>query len=120
HNKEKGMTFISNKKDKFISYQELYQNSLAISYQLQKRGIESGDELIFQFNDKNIKEFLFVFWACLLDGIIPIPVMAGSTLEHNVKLTKICSTLNKPYIITDLAAEKNVKGFLEYLKSIES
>ncbi len=108
----KGVTHIyGDDNEIFISYKELYKKALNILYNLQKKGIKKGDELIFQIND-NIT-YLNVFWGCILGGIIPIPVSVGNNHEHRTKLFKIWNILNNPYIISDNKVFSTLKQFAE-------
>lgn len=95
---EKGITFIEGKDgDKFVSYLDVYINAKRILSNLQKAGIKRGDSLIFQI-PKN-ETFVQVFWACILGGIIPVPVTIGTNFEHNLKLFRIWEVLQSPYCI---------------------
>ncbi len=97
--KEKGIRFITlDSKESFISYKQLYNNSLAILYYLQNKGIKPGQELVFQLEDNY--DFLQVFWASLLGGIIPVPIPVGLNDEAKHRLFKVWGTLNDPYLIT--------------------
>ena len=96
----KGITFISGEcNEVFISYSDLYEKALRVLYNLQKNGIHHGNELVFQIKDNY--EFVCCFWACILGGIIPIPVAVGNKSEHRQKLFNIWEVLNNPYLLTD-------------------
>ena len=96
----KGITFISGECDEvFISYGDLYEKALGVLYNLQKNGIHCGNELVFQI--KGNYEFVCCFWACILGGIIPIPVAVGNKSEHRQKLFNIWEVLDNPYLLTD-------------------
>jgi tyrocidine synthetase III len=96
----KGMTFINSAiKSETLTYTDLYEKSLYTLYNLQSRGINRGDELIFQIEDN--KDFLIVFWACLIGKIIPVPLSIGSQKDHKLKVIKIWQKLNNPYVIID-------------------
>ncbi len=99
-NHVKGITFINGEKDEtYLSYKDLYGKALGYLYHLQSNGLKPGMELIFQLNDN--ETFLYTFWACLLGGIIPVPVSMGNNEEHRLKIVKIWNILNQPYLITD-------------------
>ncbi len=67
--KKKGITFVkSAKEDRFISYAELYKKALRILHILQVKGIQPGEELVFQIEDN--EQFLILFWGCILGKII--------------------------------------------------
>ncbi|MFZ5988791.1 MAG: amino acid adenylation domain-containing protein [Bacillota bacterium] len=94
-----GITFItSEKEENFLSYKELYDKALSILHDLQARGIEKGQELVFQIESS--EDFILVFWACLLGGIIPVPLTVGTNDEHKLKLFRIWEMMDNPYLIT--------------------
>ena len=108
-NKEnhRGITFISrDKPDKFVSYSQMYHKALSILYKLQEMGKKPGDECVFQIKDN--EQFIYSFWACLLGGIIPIPVTPGVNDEYRLKLLRIWETCHAPFVLTD----SNVLGKL--------
>jgi polyketide synthase PksJ len=95
----KGITFILDEtNENYISYKDLYLKSLQLLYQLQRAGFNRGDEIIFQLEDN--AKFLYSFWACILGGMIPVPVTSGANDEHKLKLFKIWKILNNPRIIS--------------------
>lgn len=95
----RGITFINMGRDKYVSYAELFNKALTILYELQKRGLKVGDELVFQLEDNEY--FIYIFWACILGKIIPVPVTIGNNKEHRLKVFKIWEILKKPHLIID-------------------
>lgn len=94
-----GVTFIAGSNDEdFLSYGELYQLSLKVLSFLQEKGVQPKDELVLQTEDNKI--FIIVFWACILGGIIPIPLSLGQNDDHKLKLFNIWRVLKKPYLLT--------------------
>lgn len=66
---------------------------------MQRVGIATKDEAILLIEDS---EYYFkTFWACILGGIIPVPVTVGHTDEHKIKLVNIWKSLNHPYLIAE-------------------
>jgi len=95
---QKAITFILNDtKELYVSYKQMYQTSLRLLYAFQQFGYKQGDEVIFQIDDN--ERFVYSFWACILGGMIPVPVATGNNDEHKLKLFKIWSILNNPRII---------------------
>lgn len=95
----KGITLIEGEnKEIELSYKDLYDQSLLFLGKLQQRGIKPYDEAILQIED--VKQFVIAFWACLLGGIIPVPVTVGNNDEHKLKVFKIWNVLNNPYLVT--------------------
>lgn len=95
----KGVTFISSDvEENFVTYKELYEKAVGILGYLNSKGLKPGDELILQIDDN--KDYIFMFWACLLGKIIPVPVTVGNNEEHRLKLFRIIDILSNPYIAT--------------------
>ncbi len=94
----RGITFIlSGEHEVFVSYKEMYLYSLELLYYMQQAGFKKGDEVVFQLEDN--RKFMFSFWACVLGGMIPVPVTPGTNDEHKMKLFKIWNILKKPKLI---------------------
>ncbi|HEX2926937.1 MAG TPA: amino acid adenylation domain-containing protein [Ruminiclostridium sp.] len=96
--KSRGITFILGEADEqFVSYSELYHGSLFLLHSLQSAGFEKNDEVIFQID--NNRDFMFAFWACIMGGMIPVPVTTGTNDEHKLKLFKIWNILKNPKML---------------------
>lgn len=95
---ERGVTFISkNGSERYVSYHRLLHNARQALHLLRCRGINAGEELIMQIEEN--EPFLTVFWACMIGGIIPVPITVGHNDEHKLKIFKIWGILSQPYII---------------------
>ncbi len=107
----RGITFIlSEAEEHFVSYGELYLGARTLLYSLQSSGFKKGDEVIFQID--NNRQFMFAFWACILGGMIPVPVTTGTNDEHKLKLFKIWDILKNPKMLAsdDFFARLKVFG----------
>lgn len=104
----KGIIFINEKEDKLVTYKEFYNKALKALKGLQNKGLKKGSELILLTNDN--ENFLILFWACLLGGIIPVPV--GYNKDHKLKVFKIAKTLNNPNLIADVKTLNYLDKFL--------
>src|SRR5882757_3331174 len=82
-----------------VSFGELYERALGILYHLQRLGARRGDKLILFLG--NNEQFIDVFWAAILGGIIPVPIALGISDEHRHKLLRIARKLGKPFIYTE-------------------
>ncbi len=97
---DRSITFIEGKLDnRVVGYEELYQNSLGLLYDLQEQGLKQGDQLILFSKDN--QSFVEAFWACVFGGIIPVPVAVGISDEHKAKLLRIFNKLERPYLFTE-------------------
>lgn len=93
---ERGVFVIrSSKEEEFLSYAELYTNACYTLTNLRNHGVRSGDELMIQIDDS--KEFLVLFWACLLGGIIAVPLSTGVQEQQKSKVLNVTATLHNPY-----------------------
>jgi acyl transferase domain-containing protein/acyl-CoA synthetase (AMP-forming)/AMP-acid ligase II/acyl carrier protein len=105
-----GITFIyGEKEENYVSYSDLYDKALYILYNLQGKEIRKGDELLFQI--ENPEYFLGVFWACILGGIIPVPVAVGNNDEHHLKVFRIWEKLKRPHLATTVSLMEKLKVF---------
>jgi amino acid adenylation domain-containing protein/non-ribosomal peptide synthase protein (TIGR01720 family) len=106
-----GITFVKDSwHEDFLSYSALYDSALrALSY-LQANGLEAKSELVFQVEDN--KDFLVIFWACILGGIIPVPLSIGKNGEHK-KLLQVCSVLKSPSLVISQDTLRKLECYLE-------
>jgi fengycin family lipopeptide synthetase D len=104
-----GVTFVTKQKEEFYTYGELLERAEGVLYVLQERGLHAGDELIFQLEDNY--QFISFFWACLLGGIIPVPITSGNNKEHRLKLLRIYETLKRPHLVTTQDTFERIEQF---------
>jgi amino acid adenylation domain-containing protein len=98
--KKAGMVFVSSlTATESLSYSELYKVSLRVLGALQTKGLKAGDELVIQTDDN--KEFVCLFWACLLGRIIPVPLAGGIQSEQKLKFFQVWKFLSAPYLACD-------------------
>lgn len=104
-----GITFIrSGESAEYISYHDLYTQSLSILGALQQKGVKAGDEVVLQTD--NNRHFLLLFWACLLGKIIPVPLSAATPVMHKLKLLKIWPYLSNPFWVGEEQELQAVKA----------
>ena len=96
-------------KEVVISYAVLYERALNKLDALQQRGLKAGDECIIFLRSN--EEFIDIYWACILGGIIPVPIAVGISDEHRSKLFKIFDKLERPHLYT---TEDNVERIQQY------
>lgn len=108
----KGISFVKNGKEKkHISYRELLQKSSYTLYHLQKRGILPGNEVLIKVKD--MENFVYSFWACILGGYIAVPVTSDANESTNFKTTQIINKLKVPFII---AEDEVLEQYSQYLE----
>ncbi|WEA01632.1 non-ribosomal peptide synthetase [Mucilaginibacter sp. SJ] len=110
--KLRGVFFISNNnQEDFLSYHSLYHSALKVLSCLQDKGMPPNSELVFQIEDN--KSFLIIFWACLLGGIIPVPLATSKNEDHNRKFSQVWSLLSTPSLIISPDALNQLEYYLQ-------
>lgn len=94
-----------------LSYQQLHQRALEWLHYFQQQGLKTGDELIFFLKDNQV--FVEAFWACLLGGIVPVPVAVGISDEHRSKLIRIFKRLENPHLLIDRKAADLLQAYAD-------
>lgn len=108
--KGNGITYILNSKEEvFLSYQSLFTEALHVLGALQQKGLKRGDFVLLVLDEN--EKFIKTFWACVLGGMIPVPLAYPTiTSKETTQLTKlntVWNVLGKPYMISDEQVEKN-------------
>ena len=75
----------------------------------QAAGLSPGQQMIIQSDDNTL--FLEAFWACLLGGIVAVPVAGGNSAEHRLKLFRIARVLESPSLFSDSASIQRLEKF---------
>jgi polyketide synthase PksJ len=121
---EQGITFIESENDEdFLSYKELYQKAASVLDNLQQAGLKPGDEMLFQV--KGSRDFLVLFWACLLGKIIPVPLTLANNEEYGLKVINVWKILKNPYLATFKKQQEWLQAYaannqgLEFFKKIK-
>jgi acyl-CoA synthetase (AMP-forming)/AMP-acid ligase II/acyl carrier protein len=97
---DRSITYINTyQNERTLTFRGLRERALGILYLLRERGLSAGDKLVIFLNDN--EQFLDGFWACLLGGIVPVPVAVGISDAHRHKLLNILKTLQIPNLYTD-------------------
>ena len=105
-----GVTFIEGKdKQTALSYAELRDKALLLLAYFQDRGLKPGDEMIILTRDN--QTFVTVFWACVMGGMVPVPVAVGISDEHRGKLFRIFNKLQRGYLYTSQDTHDRLQKF---------
>ena len=106
----RNLTYLEAENDaREVSFAELYERALGILYHLQRLGARRGDKLILFLG--NNEQFIDVFWAAILGGIVPVPVALGISDEHRHKLLRIARRLGKPFLYTERRSLERIGAF---------
>ena len=106
----RSLTYLEGENDaRELSFAELYERALGILYHLQRLGARRGDKLILFLG--NNEQFIDVFWAAILGGIVPVPVALGISDEHRHKLLRIARRLGSPFLYTERRSLERIGAF---------
>ena len=87
--------------EKPVTYKKLKQNAEQVLASLQIMGIQPGKAVVLQLD--GLEEFLTSFWACILGGLVPVPVLPfrNASIEDGSfrKLQTIVAELDHPFIL---------------------
>ncbi|HEV3181920.1 MAG TPA: non-ribosomal peptide synthetase [Steroidobacteraceae bacterium] len=104
------LTYLEGENDtREVSFAELYERALGILHHLQRLGARRGDKLILFLG--NNEQFIDVFWAAILGGIVPVPVALGISDEHRHKLLRIARRLGTPFLYTERRSLERIATF---------
>ncbi len=108
----RSVTFIEGAQEEVrVSYDDLRARALGVLRHFQAAGLEPGDELIL-FTNSN-EQFVDAFWACILGGIVPVPVAVGISDDHRAKLLRIFASLRNPWLYTERNLARRLERFGE-------
>ncbi len=106
-----------------VSYHMLYERALGVLHYFQEQGLTPGSELMLLLESD--QQFMDAFWACQLGGIIPIPVAAGASPEHQHRILRIFDTLDNAQLLTNgkimarlklYADQQNLTDLLQWIR----
>ncbi|MGB5931427.1 MAG: AMP-binding protein, partial [Cyclobacteriaceae bacterium] len=106
-----GMTFIESHADEVrMSYKALYMEACHTLAALRARGVQQGGEVVIQVEDNRM--LLVTFWACILGGMVPVPLSVGGRTAHLEKFAAVWSTMSDPDWVVEKSYEDRMLRFL--------
>lgn len=109
------IVYISNQGEETQTYSQLYKKATLIAQAMFDQGMKTGDKAIFQFN--NNRNFIETFWACMILGVVVVPVgVLEDYKSKNVntdKLAQICNIFGNVCILCDDQLQEDIAAFKE-------
>lgn len=120
--KDKGILLIQGTdKEIFLTYEQILEKALFCLGALQDSGLKQDDFVIISF--QNNIDFIISFWACVIGGIVPVPISPPSSFKGKnaslEKLINVWNTLERPVVISDAGMINNMKNNDFYLECQE-
>ena len=94
-----------------LSVDELYEMASRRLAFLHSKGLGEGGYCILYLYDE--LACLETFWACLMGGIIAVPIAPGQRTDHKQKLLEVAAQLDNPTVI---AEDEAMDRLLEYIE----
>ena len=95
--------------ERTLRFADIYERAVGLLHHFQSCGAVPGSEMILLL-DRN-EQFIDAFWACLLGGIIAIPLAPGTNDEHRWKLFRILRQLKRPHLCSDSKTRARIADF---------
>ena len=92
-----------------VPFGELRSTALGVLFHLQAFGARPGDRVILHTSGN--EQFVDGFWACLLGGLVPVPIAVGISDDHRQKLLQVFSQLDSPMVYTEQAQLSRLKDY---------
>ncbi len=97
---QKGIVFLQGAEGQVrLPYAGLWSAALRVLGSLQAKGLRAGDELVIQTDDQ--LQFVVLFWAGIMGGMIPVPLSTGTQEEQKRKLFRVWRLLGNPFLACD-------------------
>jgi len=107
---DRQITFIEGEsQQKVLTFRRLRQRALGVLGALQRRGLGPGDKVVLYVADN--ERFVELFWACVLGGIVPVPLAPGAAAEHLRKLWAVFGQLERASVCIDAPALERFEAF---------
>jgi len=82
-----------------VQFKDMRTAALGVLFHLQNFGAQPGDRVILHTSSN--EQFIDGFWACLLGGLVPVPVAVGISDDHRQKLLQVYKRLGNPVVYTE-------------------
>jgi amino acid adenylation domain-containing protein/non-ribosomal peptide synthase protein (TIGR01720 family) len=100
-----------------LTYAELRESALRILGGLRAKGLVAGERVILQLATN--RELVLVYWACILGGIVPVPIGVAPTYrEPNATVSKLENAwrlLGGPLVVASDALAPEIRALPEVL-----
>ncbi|MFG2825496.1 amino acid adenylation domain-containing protein [Kitasatospora sp. NPDC048365] len=95
-----------------LPYPELLARARTVLGALRREGLRPGDTLVLY--GLELADYFPAFWACVLGGIVPLPVDVRREAEARVRSVErvagACRLLDDPRVLTDAAGAADLAG----------
>ncbi|KOR90717.1 gramicidin biosynthesis protein [Paenibacillus solani] len=104
-----GILFCESGQERYLSYGQLLSMAGRALHLLREQGLLPGDFAVLQTEDN--ERFILLFWACVLGGIVPVPITAARSDEGRKKLIQVCKQLEALKLFCDEDLWPGIQSF---------
>ena len=110
---DRWVTFVEGKQEhRQLTYKALLARAMMLLFDFQEAGLTVGDQVIILHKDN--QTFVEAFWACVLGGMVPVPIAVGISDEHKGKLFRVFNKLERPHLFTTDEHLERLAHFAEH------
>ncbi|SHN40668.1 type I polyketide synthase [Chitinophaga sp. CF418] len=92
-----------------LTHEQLFHAAKGLLGHFTGHGVKKGDELLIQTDDN--KKFVTAFLACILGGIIAVPLATGTQDEHKQKIRNAWRIMKRPFLFADKESLSRLEQF---------
>lgn len=92
-----------------LTHEQLIHAAKGLLGHFTRHGVKKGDELLIQTDDN--RKFVIAFLACILGGIIAVPLATGTQDEHKQKIRNAWRIMKRPFLFADNESLSRLEQF---------
>ena len=107
---DRQITFIEGEnQQRLLSFRRLRLRAIVVLGALQRRGLVAGDKMLLYVADN--ERSIELFWACVLGGIVPVPLAPGGTPEQLRKLWAVFAQIERAWVCIEPGSLERFETF---------
>lgn len=95
--------------ERTVPYAELRGRALGLLHHLQRAGARPGTHTVILVD--GLAPFVDTFWACMLGGVVAVPLAPGNADEHKAKFFRVLARLASPTLATERKVYDRLKAY---------
>lgn len=107
---DRQITFVDGESEqRVMSFRQLQRRALGVLGALRGQGIAAGDHMVICLADN--ERLVEIFWACVLGGIVPVPLSPSVNDEARRKLFGVFGRLERAFVYIDAPSLDRLDAF---------
>jgi acyl-CoA synthetase (AMP-forming)/AMP-acid ligase II len=97
--------------ERTLPYRELRGRALGLLRHLQDAGARPGSHAVILVD--SMAPFVDTFWACVLGGVVAVPLAPGHADEHKAKIFRVLERLTSPTLATERKIYDRLRAYAQ-------